>query len=600
MERPRTKLVCTIGPASIDHVRELVDLGMAVARINFSHGTLDEQRAAVHAVRAAAHHARRSVSVMADLPGRKVRLGMLEGGAVELQAGASFVLRAPGASTPAEPAVLPAEPAAVPAPPVIVAPEQTAAADAEAATPADAEAATPADAEAAATAEPETAATAELATTVAVEPASVVSEAAMPADRASAEQAPSAEPGPPVAEAEPPAPVEPRAAEPEPAPGNAAAAEVDSATLAEQLQVGDRILLADGAAELRVTGINGKDVQTEVVHGGLVRSRAGVNVPSQRLTGPPLTAADEQGIAHALELRCDLIAQSFVRSADDVRALRERLPVDGPLVVAKIETRAAVDDFDAVCALSDGVMVARGDLGVDLPFAEVPIVQKDLLARARRAGRFAIVATQMLESMTAAPRPTRAEVSDVANAVLDGADGLMLSAETAIGAHPLEAARAMLEICHATEAAQPGVEAATAGTSGWPAAAEGAAAPAGEPAGQQAIVDGAVELLGRYPRLDAAWCFTRTGRTAALLATRRPRQPVVAFTISPVVARRLAMRYGVVPIVLSAQHVREPLFAQMAAAARAHGMHAGAGTVLLLTTSAQPSGINRLELQRIE
>jgi pyruvate kinase len=157
----------------------------------------------------------------------------------------------------------------------------------------------------------------------------------------------------------------------------------------------------------------------------------------------------------------------------------------------------------------------------------------------------------------------------------------------------------MLEICLATEAAQPAAEAATASVGASPPPGQ-AAAPAAEPAGQQAIVDGAVELLRRYPRLAAAWCFTRTGRTAALLATRRPRQPVVAFTISPVVARRLAMRYGVVPIVLSAQHVKEPLFAQMAASARAHGILAGPTTVLLLTTSSQPNGINRLELQRVD
>ena len=157
----------------------------------------------------------------------------------------------------------------------------------------------------------------------------------------------------------------------------------------------------------------------------------------QRLTGDGLTDEDRAGVPRALELRVDLIAQSFVRNADDVRALRALLPADGPRLVAKIETRAAVDDFDDdLRQVADGIMVARGDLGVDIPFEEVPLVQKDLVRRATAAGRFAIVATQMLESMTGAPRPTRAEASDVANAVLDGADAVMLSAETAIGAVP--------------------------------------------------------------------------------------------------------------------------------------------------------------------
>jgi pyruvate kinase len=267
--------------------------------------------------------------------------------------------------------------------------------------------------------------------------------------------------------------------------------------------------------------------------------------------------------------------------------------------VAKIETRAAVANFAAICAASDGVMIARGDLGVDLSFAELPVLQKRLIAEARAAGRFTIVATQMLESMTAAPRPTRAEASDVANAVLDGADGLALSAETAIGAFPIEAARAMLEVCAATEAS-PGVGAAAPSmpAGDMPVGTTGAAdAPVDGP---QAIVDGAVALLERFPALDGVWCFTRTGRTASLLARQQPRQPILAFTISPIVARRLAPRRGVVPIVLPANAARAPLLAQMTAAARAHGSLGAARTVLLVTTSAQPAGINRLELQRID
>jgi len=193
-------------------------------------------------------------------------------------------------------------------------------------------------------------------------------------------------------------------------------------------------------------------VRTEIVNGGLVRSRGGVNVPSQRLPAEGLTDEDRAAVPRALELRADLIAQSFVRTADDVRALRKLLPADGPRVVVKIETRAGVDNFDEIAAEADGVMVARGDLGVDLPFEDVPLVQKDLVRRATTAGKFVIVATQMLESMTGAPRPTRAEASDVANAVLDGADAVMLSAETAIGQFPIETLQAMERICVKAEA----------------------------------------------------------------------------------------------------------------------------------------------------
>jgi pyruvate kinase len=455
-QKPRTKLVCTIGPASFDRLPELIDAGMSVARVNFSHGTPDEHTNVVHAVRAAAHQARRSVAVMADLPGSKIRLTDLTDGEQTLAEGASF----------------------------------------------------------------------DLAT--------------------------------------------------------------DRPTLHQELQAGDRVLLADGAAELRVTGTDNDSVQTEVVRGGTVRSRSGVNVPSERLKGEGVTDADREGVAQALELRVDLIAQSFVRSADDVATLRALLPPEGPLLVAKIETRAAVDAFDEIAAQSDGVMVARGDLGVDLPFADVPLVQKDLLRRAAAASRFTIVATQMLESMTHAPRPTRAEVSDVANAVLDGADAVMLSAETAIGEYPVEAARAMTDICLATERGQPRSAQPDDGH-------EDTTDPA------TSICRSAVELANNGTAASAIWCFTRTGRTAEILAAARPRVPVVAFTVNSTVARRLAVRGAIVPIVLPAPHSGQPLVDRMAVAARLQRLTSAdrKSTVLFVSTSAQPGGINRLELAEV-
>ena len=465
MDRSRTKLVCTIGPASAERIGELVAAGMDVARINFSHGTADDHKAYVHAVRAAAHSARRSVAVMVDLPGPKIRLGELEGGAVTLETGAPFTLR-PQSQKDASlgSAVQPDQVDTMSSEPDV---------DDTTPAPADVAATAPASGDSAdAAASPDVADTADTMpsepdvddTTPA--PADTVDMTPAAPDVADAPAAPPAakeiadeltvvdDTSPTPDEADDTAGSAMAVSEPTRPPealGNASGAPVSTSSLAAQLEVGDRVLLADGAAELRVTAISGSDVETEVVHGGTVRSRSGVNIPSSRLTGDGLTDDDRAAIPRALELRADLIAQSFVRSADDVRALRAMLPADGPRVVAKIETRAAVDSFAEIAQVADGIMVARGDLGVDIPFEEVPLVQKNLLNGAASAEKFSIVATQMLESMTGAPRPTRAEASDVANAVLDGADAVMLSAETAIGAYPLEALEAMARICQATE-----------------------------------------------------------------------------------------------------------------------------------------------------
>jgi pyruvate kinase len=454
--QPRTKLVCTIGPASIERVRELIDAGMSVARINFSHGDPESQKAAIHAVRNAAHQARRSVAVMVDLPGPKIRLADVEGGQQTLQPGTIYELK------------------------------------------------------------------------------------------------------------------------------------TNRPTLAQELQAGDRVLLADGAAELRVTATTEDGaLQTEVVRGGTVRTKSGVSVPNDRLTGAGLTDEDRSGVERALELRVDLLAQSFIRSADDVAALKALLPDDGPLVVAKIETRSAVDNFDAILEVADGVMVARGDLGVDIDYAEVPVVQKDLVRRAVGRGRFTIVATQMLESMTNSARPTRAEASDVANAVLDGADAVMLSAETAIGAYPLEATQAMVDICAATERADEDHGPDYFGML--------------PPADDAAAICYAAVSVTELGTVGALWCFTRSGRTAELLAMAKPDVPIVAFTNSSVVARRLAVRGAVIPVVLPQAKAGQPLVDRMAVAARLARLTAAgeSSAVLFVTTSDKPGGVNRLEIVQV-
>ncbi len=572
MSHSRTKQVCTIGPASAERIPELVAAGMDVARVNFSHGTPDEHRAYVHAVRAAAHSARRSVAVMVDLPGAKLRLGDLIDGQQVLVTGAPFTLKT-GEARVEPTADVSLEP--TPEVPPEVASEGTP--------------------------EPTTDVSAEVAAEGT--PAPTPEPTGEPTPEPMAETTP--EPTPePTAEATPePTPedsvddtaghaAEVTAEHPvEAAAGDASWASVPNSMLASQLQVGDRVLLADGAVELIVTAIEGGDIRTEVVFGGLVRSRAGVNITSQRFTGNGLTEDDRAALPRALELRADLIAQSFVHSAADVNALRALLPVDGPRLVAKIETRSAIDDFDAICAAADGIMIARGDMGVDLPFEQVPLIQKDLVRRATAAGKFTIVATQMLESMTAAARPTRAEASDVANAVLDGADAVMLSAETAIGAFPLEALQAMERICMAAEGRDLHPPAGAKESAGAPAASAGA----------EALIVAAARLADMDATVDAIWCFTRSGRTAELLSLQRPRVPIAAFTLSPIVARRLAVRGGVVPLILSTGGRQEPqtLLQRMESAWHARRALGEAHTVMLVTTSSQPSGINRLELHHL-
>ena len=312
--------------------------------------------------------------------------------------------------------------------------------------------------------------------------------------------------------------------------GDAGGAHVSYRRLASDVRVGDRVLLADGAAEVRVVKTD-DDVETEVVRGGTIRSRAGVSIPSARLSSPALTPKDRADAPRALALGADYIAQSFVRRASDVEALRDVLGRDGPPIVAKIETRAAIDDFDAILATVDSVMIARGDLGVELPYEEVPIIQKQLVRRALDRGVPSIVATQMLESMISSPRPTRAEASDVANAVFDGADAIMLSGETAIGAHPILAAEAAVRICRLCE--ERGAEHLAAG----------APAPAETDAG--ALAYAAVALARAEPEIAGIACYTRTGRTARLLSSLRPRVPVFAFSPDPVVVNRLALVHGV-------------------------------------------------------
>lgn len=327
----RTKLICTVGPASIGRLPALVAAGMDIARMNFSHGSDDDRREAFEAVREAAREAGRRVGILADLAGPKVRLGDVTTDGLELVEGMAFILASGSGNGNGDPR-----------------------------------------------------------------------------------------------------------------------ADTNHPGLVGDVRPGDRLLVADGTVELCVVEC-GEEIVTRVVRGGVVRSRAGVTVPSERLSLPALPEKDRLDLARALELGAGAIAPSFVRGGEEVRELRELIGARPAAIFAKIETRAGIEQVDGILEEADGIIVGRGDLGSEMPAEEIPHIQKDLILRARTIGKPAIVATEMLQSMTVSWRPTRAEASDVANAVLDGAEGILLSAETAIGRYPVEAASAAVRIIEEAE-----------------------------------------------------------------------------------------------------------------------------------------------------
>jgi pyruvate kinase len=369
-------------------------------------------------------------------------------------------------------------------------------------------------------------------------------------------------------------------------PGNAAGAATTHAGLAGDLEPGDRVLLSDGEVELRVLS-SGRDLATEVLRGGTVRSRAGVNVPSERLGLPAVTEKDRGDAAWAVAAGLDLVAQSFVRRADDVEELRGILGDRPPLIVAKVETRAAVDDAPRIVKVADAVVVARGDLGVEADLEEIPVLQKELVAAARRAGTPVIVATQMLESMVREPAPTRAEVGDVAGAVFEGVDGMLLSAETAIGAYPVEAVRTAARIIEVTE---------TRGGRFVAAPLETGAPPASD---AQALCEAAAEMA-REGAAVAVACFTRTGRTAALLAAARPMVPILALSPDQAVARRLTLYHGVVPMACREPADTDAMLALLDRALRdSRCAQPGDPAVLVASTPFARAHTNLLKLHRV-
>ncbi len=319
--------------------------------------------------------------------------------------------------------------------------------------------------------------------------------------------------------------------------------------LARDVIPGGRILMDDGRLELSVIGVHGGDVEAQVEVGGLLSSNKGVNLPHVRTSGPALTDKDLADLEVGIELGINLIALSFVRNEIDVMDLRKHLARHGhrASIIAKIEKPEAVDCIDRILAVSDGIMVARGDLGIEMPMAEVPAAQKSLIHKCLLAGKPVITATQMLESMITSRVPTRAEASDVANAVLDGTDAVMLSGETAVGRHPAHVVRAMSRIITSAERH-------------WY---ELSPARRGLPEELNSVDDGrnvtdAVTLtaceLATHVGAEALVCLTTTGATARALAKHRPRMPVYAFTDQPQIIGGLGMLWGTKSFVIPFQN----------------------------------------------
>jgi pyruvate kinase len=319
-------------------------------------------------------------------------------------------------------------------------------------------------------------------------------------------------------------------------------------TLAENLEPGARILLSDGLIELRVVEIPGDDVECEVINGGMLGEHKGINLPGIPVRVPSLTEKDEQDLEFGMKNGIDAVAVSFVRTAEDVRHVKYRVAALGmeTWIIAKLEKPQAIENLEAILENADGVMVARGDLGVEMPPEKVPAIQKHVIRRAAEHRKPVITATQMLESMIENPRPTRAEASDVANAIYDGTDAVMLSAETAAGKYPVEAVKMMAKIVSETETNVR--ESNTLGIR--------------HERAQLSIAETICESAAHAAEdldVSAIAVFTETGTTARQLSKYRPKPPIFALSSVDASIHRMAMLWGVHPIKCPKLHTSEQM-----------------------------------------
>lgn len=414
----RTKIVATIGPASQSPrmLRRLITAGLDVARINFSHGDPAEHVATMQRIRETARRCGRTVAILADLCGPKIRVGEMRGGGVQLASGSTVAIT--------------------------------------------------------------------------VKPV-LGTERLIPSQYR---------------------------------------------RLAAEAKAGERILLDDGNLELEITGKSGSELTARVVRGGFLKSHKGMNLPETTLQVPALTAKDKRDVEYCIQGGADYIALSFVRTGRDVQGLKRFLAARGAAIpiVSKIEKPEALHNIEQIVEESDAIMVARGDLGVELPAQKVPLIQNRLIQIANAANKPVIVATQMLESMIDHGRPTRAEVSDVAGACLAGADAVMLSAETAAGKYPVEALSMMDSVLRETEAYQ----FFTLGGRFQKAAED-------RKNDLQEALGVATAQLSRDLKVHCVFVLTRTGYTARIVSADRPAAPILALTPSDEVMRRLSLYWGV-------------------------------------------------------
>jgi len=465
--QPRTKIVCTLGPATAtaEAIDSLMDAGLDVARINFSHGTHDQHARTIALVRELGARRERPIAILGDLQGPRIRIGDL-----------------------AKPRVL--------------------------------------------------------------EPGSDV--VFCPEDSATGSEMP-----------------------------------VTYEALAKDVHVGDRILVDDGLIELVVLDVKAPRVAARVVHGGEVKSHKGINLPGVNVSAPSITDKDRADAAFAVEQKLDYLALSFVRRAADIAEVRALLP-KSVLVIAKIEKDSALENIESILRASDGVMVARGDLGVELPFEEVPIAQKRIIKLANIIGRSVITATQMLESMIEHPRPTRAGASDVANAIIDGTDAVMLSAETAAGAYPRLAVQAMRRIVCEIEQHP------------FKRAREGYVGPEIIATTEETIA-AATDTAQRMLGAPIIIVFTKSGFSARIVSAHRPQVPILALTDEPRTFSQLALVWGVIPQLVKHCETYEAMVARAREVVLTRGL-AKEGDRVLVTAGVPfdvPGTTNVLRVERV-
>jgi len=351
-------------------------------------------------------------------------------------------------------------------------------------------------------------------------------------------------------------------------------------TLPQELEEGNKILIDDGLIELRVKAVTDKDVVCKVINGGTVSSHKGINIPNVKLSLPFISEQDKKDIAFGVEQDVDFIAASFTRTADDIMMLRSELKkhnCDNIRICAKIENHEGIDNIDEIIKVSDSIMVARGDLGVEIPLEEIPILQKKIIQKVYEAGKQAITATQMLDSMIKNPRPTRAETTDVANAIYDGTSAIMLSGETAAGKYPIKAVKTMAKIAMATERDINYIE-------------QFRKRDIAERPDVTSAISHATCTTAHDLGAKAILTVSKTGQTARMISKYRPECPIICGTTEPKVRRQMNMSWGVVPIVVEEKDNTDELFDHVVNVAESLGL-VTSGDLTVITTGV-PLGIS--------